>query len=548
MKKLIYLSFLVPAAVFLLPVSCTTRNAAVKPQSAPARQEQPASESGQSTAQEAAQQTAAPDALSGATVDSVSGATLSRSKDVPAPENRRKVQQDAPVTAASKMTPAAERKTGKETRRGHTVSEKPEAAAQTAQIGTAAGSSTAAEQSAASTAKPAQSTAAASLYKIGTQQKHPDKSIAENTAPAPAEQPNTEKAISQAGAFDTEPAEPVVEQNPPDYAESLVALINDFEEQGGSHGYEQPRTFHEEMLDLFSPQIFTAALSKEPETEQKVKVSRMVAVEEKQRVELVYPGHGWVYVGEQTSQPGMKYEQRKLQDNTSIFTFTAEKKGDYVLHFSYFDVFTNDFVTDAIAVSVSAARSNAAKSTVKAPEYKNKSDAAGETQAEKTAQPENMQPVAGTKAGAAENTPAVPTAQADDAPPIASAETPGDIQTEMPSEQPALTTDEAPAVNTEKENPFTPEQLLEKANAAIGNADAVSALKYLDSFFDIATERLDEGWFLRGRAYELNGPARNIRLALTAYKMLTDGFPQSKYWAAADARIRYITGFYINIQ
>lgn len=101
---------------------------------------------------------------------------------------------------------------------------------------------------------------------------------------------------------------------------------------------------------------------------------------------------------------------------------------------------------------------------------------------------------------------------------------------------------------TASEETLSSDQLLEKTRTAIAAADAGTALTYLDNFFTTAEEKLDEGWFLKGRAYELNGSARNIRLALEAYKTLTDSFPQSKYWAEADARIRYITGFYINIR
>ena len=106
-------------------------------------------------------------------------------------------------------------------------------------------------------------------------------------------------------------------------------------------------------------------------------------------------------------------------------------------------------------------------------------------------------------------------------------------------------TGQAPAASEEV---LSPDQLLEKARTAIAAADAGKALTYLDNFFTTAEEKLDEGWLLKGRAYELNGSMRNIRLALDAYRTLTDGFPQSKYWAEADARIRYITGFYINIR
>ena len=403
---------------------------------------------------------------------------------------------------------------------------------------------------------------------------NPDTAAAENTAPpaaatdtaaentaatadTAAEQlptaPSTGEPVPLAAADTPDPA---TEQNVPAYETTLADLISDFEQQGGSHGYEPPPTFHEEMLDLFSPQIFTVALSKEPETEQKPKVSRMVAVEEKQRLELTYPGHGWVYVGEQTSQPGLKYEQRKLQDENSIFMFTAEKKGDYILHFSYFDVFTNEFVTDAVAVSVSAARSTAAKAMVKAPDYQSGADSdATETQAKKNTKESASQPSSSSAANTGSGT-TTHTAQAASKAPQAAGSDSQSKSSEMTAETSGTASVTAENIGgtaaqtaaTASEETLSSDQLLEKTRTAIAAADAGTALTYLDNFFTTAEEKLDEGWFLKGRAYELNGSARNIRLALEAYKTLTDSFPQSKYWAEADARIRYITGFYINIR
>lgn len=378
------------------------------------------------------------DAVSGATIDTVSGATVSkRQKGTPASEAvgaDKDMATDSAAVSQKQHTPAAT--AGKTAGQKNTAADKTAAKAQNEPTVTAAqpskqdsgeavvqnaviqndegNSGKTAEQEPTAVSSPAlaaadtsvptktageaepttaagESVPAETADELKPAASNPDTAAAENTAPpaaaadTAAEQiptaPSTGEPVPLAAADTPDPA---AEQNVPAYETTLADLISDFEQQGGSHGYEPPPTFHEEMLDLFSPQIFTVALSKEPETEQKPKVSRMVAVEEKQRLELTYPGHGWVYVGEQTSQPGLKYEQRKLQDENSIFMFTAEKKGDYILHFSYFDVFTNEFVTDAVAVSVSAARSTAAKAMVKAPDYQSGADSdATETQAKK---------------------------------------------------------------------------------------------------------------------------------------------------------------------
>lgn len=559
MKKSIYPPCLILLGLLLVPVTaCTTKTAAEKLQDTPSRQEQPAADVAPRTddvpAQSAATETAAktdsgssqkkpqettekPDAVSGATIDSVSGATVSQ---------RAKAQSEPAVTA---VQPSKQAGSGAVVRNdkgnsGKTAAQEPTAVPPPALA--AADEQTVSGTISASAPTHTDTAAGNQSVHSGTADAPVPTASAEMTSPATAAEQapiaaNTEAAFSAAAepaqhtaAADTpDTPPPSTEQNVPAYEMSLADLISDFEKQGGSHGYEPPPTFHEEMLDLFSPQIFTVALSKEPETVQKPKVSRMVAVEEKQRLELTYPGHGWVYVGEQTSQPGLKYEQRKLQDNNSIFMFTAEKKGDYVLHFSYFDVFTNEFITDAVAVSVSAARSPAAKAMVKAPEYQGESDS-------DTAEAET--------AKAVQTTPQLSSSSDDIAAAVSAAQsTPGTAASQAAAENIDASTGRASAAAAAEES-LSPDQLLERARTAIASADAGTALTYLDTFFTTAEEKLDEGWFLKGRAYELNGSARNIRLALDAYRTLTDTFPQSKFWAEADARIRYITGFYINIR
>ena len=593
MKKSIYPPCLILLVLLLVPVTaCTTKTAAEKPQDTPSRQEQPAADEASHTDNMMSPQPAPAetqpskpavqsDAVSGATIDTVSGATISqRQKRTPASEavgaDKGMATSSSAVLSQKQHTPAAT--AGKTADR--TAEQEPTAVSSPAlaAANTSVPTKTAGEAEQTAAAGDSVPAETADELKPADSASNPDTAAAENTAPpaaaADAAAENTATTANTAAEqIPTAPSagepvplaaadtpDPAAEQNVPAYETTLADLISDFEQQGGSHGYEPPPTFQEEMRDLFSPQIFTVALSKEPETEQKPKVSRMVAVEEKQRLELTYPGHGWVYVGEQTSQPGLKYEQRKLQDENSIFMFTAEKKGDYILHFSYFDVFTNEFVTDAVAVSVSAARSTAAKAMVKAPDYQTEADSdATEAQAKKNTKESASQPSSSSAANTGSGTTTHTAQAASKAPQAASAA--GSQSKTLEQAMTAGTaaavssaagntggsTGQAPAAANEEE-PLSSDQLLEKTRTAIAAADAGTALTYLDNFFTTAEEKLDEGWFLKGRAYELNSSARNIRLALEAYKTLTDSFPQSKYWAEADARIRYITGFYINIR
>ena len=551
MKKSIYPPCLILFVLLLVPVTaCTTKTAAEKPQDTPSQQEQPAAKGASHTGDMMSPQPAPtetqpsksamqPDAVSGATIDTVSGATVSqRQKRTPASEA---------VGADKNMATGGAAVSQKQ----HTPAASPALAAADMSVpAKIAGEAEPTTAAAENTTPPAAADTAAEQIPTTPSSGEPVPLVAADT-PVPSAEQNVPVPPAAADTSATS-----AKQNVPAYETTLADLISDFEKQGGSHGYEPPPTFHEEMLDLFSPQIFTVALSKEPETEQKPKVSRMVAVEEKQRLELTYPGHGWVYVGEQTSQPGLKYEQRKLQDENSIFMFTAEKKGDYVLHFSYFDVFTNEFITDAVAVSVSAARSPAAKAMVKAPDYQTEADSdAAEAQAKKNTQSAASQSASNSTSNTGSGTTPHTAQAASEVPQTAGADSQSKISeqamtAEMVETAAAENTGDSTgqASTAANEEILSSDQLLEKARTAIAAADAGTALAYLNNFFGTAEEKLDEGLFLKGRAYELNSSVRNIRLALAAYKTLTDSFPQSKYWAEADARIRYITGFYINIQ
>jgi outer membrane protein assembly factor BamD (BamD/ComL family) len=91
-------------------------------------------------------------------------------------------------------------------------------------------------------------------------------------------------------------------------------------------------------------------------------------------------------------------------------------------------------------------------------------------------------------------------------------------------------------------------ELLSQVQTALNSGDAAKALDLLDQFFRTSVTDLDEGWFLRGLAYESNGPSRNIRRALDAYQTLVDAFPSSPRWREARERITYINRFYFNIR
>lgn len=91
-------------------------------------------------------------------------------------------------------------------------------------------------------------------------------------------------------------------------------------------------------------------------------------------------------------------------------------------------------------------------------------------------------------------------------------------------------------------------KIIDEVSKEISNGNAKKALERLEDFFAIASTNMDEAYFLRGKAYELNTDQKNIKLALAAYKFLTKTFPNSPLWNEADARIRYIEKFFVKIK
>lgn len=251
--------------------------------------------------------------------------------------------------------------------------------------------------------------------------------------------------------------------------------------------------------------------------------SRSVSVAPGQTLEVWYPGAGWVYLGDASAQNGVSYQTRKLDKSDTLFTFRALKEGNYVLEFSRYDVLANSFLSDSLAVSVTG---SAVKrlDTVRAPDYRAATIAAG-TGSDGSAAANGV-PAAAAETGAVANTAAGAVAG--------------------PAAQPAVATNSA-ATGTAI-TASDAQAILEKVKAALAANDPASAQALLDAFFAAAQEPLDEGLFLRGQAYEANGPARDIRKALAAYETLVATYPESSRWKEADARIRYIRQFYLTIR
>ncbi|MCF7927860.1 MAG: hypothetical protein K9L68_02480 [Spirochaetales bacterium] len=76
---------------------------------------------------------------------------------------------------------------------------------------------------------------------------------------------------------------------------------------------------------------------------------------------------------------------------------------------------------------------------------------------------------------------------------------------------------------------------------AIGLAEALSQ-------WEQASPKRGLVYFTLGSLYEIEGPTRDLRRALAAYKSVGRGYPPSQLWEAADRRARYLERQYFNIR
>lgn len=239
--------------------------------------------------------------------------------------------------------------------------------------------------------------------------------------------------------------------------------------------------------------------------------SRTASLAKGETLEVRYPGTGWVYLGTADTARSLRYESRSQDRDGTVFLFRSLEEGVFNLAFSRFDVLTDSFTQDTLAVTVTAPIEGlSSASTVRSPDFKATSPSIA------VVPPVSAAPSAASTAYDEE--PSIRLASA------ASATLPASAQTE-------ITGDMFAGVRT-----------------SLASGDVPAALSLLDSITTTSSDRPDEVLFLRAQAYEAPGNTRDIRKSLETYETLLKEFPESAFWKEADVRSRYIRRFYLQIR
>ena len=315
--------------------------------------------------------------------------------------------------------------------------------------------------------------------------------------------------------------------------------------------------------------------------------SRSVNVAKNQYLDVVYPGGGWIYLGETDGTKRLSFFGKKLGETDTTFTLRAKNAGKAVLHFYKNDILTGDAIDDWLEVIVEDKVGSAAE-RITAPSYadivpprpahsdseapeENKridfsesegndtdrfSETAGDGAQRFSGMTESGAPVSGRTtdsesgvSGARE----MKQASADENNAVLSQnamrQASADENDSASSQSAQKQTGSASAADLSADDYVLDESgLLEKAKSAYDKKNYARALAILDLFFARATSRLDEGLYLKGQALEAKSDLQNIKGAIRAYDELLQKWPESKQWQSARKRSIYLKRMYVDIR
>ena len=285
--------------------------------------------------------------------------------------------------------------------------------------------------------------------------------------------------------------------------------------------------------------------------------SRSVHVAKNQYLDVVYPGGGWIYLGETDGTKLFSFFGKRIGDADTVFTLRAKNAGKAILHFYKNDILTGNAIDDYLEAIVDD-RTGSAADRITAPSYADiipprpaSSGSASETQkgnGEGDAS-EMAQNAAGHFADARDAGSELSGGTADFAN-GRSGENASADENNAALFQNATKQTKALSTNVLGADDYAlgEEGLLEKAKSAYDEKNYARALALLDLFFARATSRIDEGLYLKGQTLEAKSAQQNIKGAIGAYDELLQKWPESKQWQAARRRSIYLKRMYVDIR
>ena len=259
--------------------------------------------------------------------------------------------------------------------------------------------------------------------------------------------------------------------------------------------------------------------------------SRSMTAKNNQYVDIIYPGRGWIYMGEDEGKDQiLRYFGRKLGTENTTFTLRTTKSGETVLHFYKNDVLKGEYIDDYLEIKVleESAKPN---ERAKAPSYE-------ESVPQKPVRLEK-------KAETQEET------QKTDEIKNIEEKTSGNEQKLSSQDETNLkkndVSNEVSRPEQKKNLKIDTKNLLEQAKKDFEAKSYAQALSEVQQYLDTQNTRIDEALFLQGQILEADSEVKNIKSAIDSYNSLIKNYPASTFWQEANRRKIYLNRYYVNI-
>lgn len=263
--------------------------------------------------------------------------------------------------------------------------------------------------------------------------------------------------------------------------------------------------------------------------------SRSMTAKNNQYIDIIYPGRGWIYMGEDEGKDQiLRYFGRKLGTENTTFTLRTTKSGETVLHFYKNDVLKGEYIDDYLEIKVleESAKPN---ERAKAPSYEEsvpqkpvRLEKKAETQ-EKTQKTDEIKNIEEKTSGNEQK--------------LSSQDETNLKQNDVSNE----VSKEVSKPEQKKSLKIDTKNLLEQAKKDFEAKSYAQALSEVQQYLDTQNTRIDEALFLQGQILEADSEVKNIKSAIDSYNSLIKNYPASTFWQEANRRKIYLNRYYVNI-
>ena len=374
--------------------------------------------------------------------------------------------------------------------------------------------------------------------KSSTDEQNPEPSGTEENKAQDIPEKNEDEPELQQKAVENEKNS---EEENPQTDENLELNENSMENQENLSQDEQKPENKNELSEEIQEE--PAEKAEQTENDSQKAPSRSMTAKNNQYVDIIYPGRGWIFMGEDEGKDQiLRYFGRKLGTENTTFTLRTTKSGETVLHFYKNDVLKGEYIDDYLEIKVleESAKPN---ERAKAPSYEEsvpQKPVRLEKKAEGNGETQKTDEIKNTEEKTSDNEQKL---SSQDETNLKQNELSNDVSNDVSNN----VSKEVSKPEQKKSLKIDTKNLLEQAKRDFEEKSYAQALSEVQQYLDTQNTRIDEALFLQGQILEADSEVKNIKSAIDSYNSLIKNYPASTFWQKANRRKIYLNRYYVNI-